>query len=356
MTQTIWLRAEVKQGERRCALTPEGAAALLEAGARVVVERSEARLFEDQAYQEVGCELVASNSWETDAPADAWILGLKELELKDTPLVHKHIYFAHAYKGQDEAPQILARFAQGGGEIMDLEFLQDENGRRVCAFGYWAGYVGAAMSVAGFYHYSQSQGPFPAQGSYNDKASYLAELRQLVDGQSEKPRALVIGALGRSGKGSVDLFEELGIEVTSWDIQETQAGGPFEAINDYDILVNCAYLAPGTKPFITEQSLGTSARLKIVSDVSCDPNNPDNPIRIYDAITYLPEPIIESRVRGIYVQAVDHLPTVLPRESSEEFAGLLLPFLLELVDPDGDHSVWDRARGFYQRAQASQQA
>ena len=59
----------------------------------------------------------------------------------------------------------------------------------------------------------------------------------------------------------------------------------------------------------------------MVSDVSCDPNNPDNPIRIYNQSTKLSKPIIESDVSGLYVQAVDHLPTVLPKESSEDFAG-----------------------------------
>ena len=34
------------------------------------------------------------------APRHCIILGIKELPEEDTPLVHQHIFFAHAYKGQ----------------------------------------------------------------------------------------------------------------------------------------------------------------------------------------------------------------------------------------------------------------
>ncbi|PMH41409.1 saccharopine dehydrogenase [Vibrio sp. 10N.286.49.B3] len=350
MKTLFWLRDEVKVGEHRTALTPAGAKALIDAGASLVVERSTTRIFADSAYQDVGCKLVDAHSW-VEAPAHAYVLGLKELAEESFALKHQHIYFAHAFKGQDEAPQILSRFQQGGGNVLDLEFLRDEQGKRVCAFGYWAGYVGAAIGFSGFVHHSRSNETYPAVSSYPDRSEYLQVLRAEMAGLSELPRVLVIGQYGRCGQGAMDLFTELGIQADGWDIAETKGGGPFKAINDYDIVVNCAYLAEGTPPFITKESLGTSPRLSIVSDVSCDPNNPDNPIRIYNQSTKLVKPIIESDVKGLYVQAVDHLPTVLPKESSEDFAGQLLPHLLTLcqeIDPQG---VWSRAEDYYREAE-----
>ena len=71
--------------------------------------------------------------------------------------------------------------------------------------------------------------------------------------------------------------------MTLWGRADTQAGGPFSAINDFDIMVNCAYLAPGTLPFVTKQSLGETPNIRIISDVSCDPNSSGNPIPIYSA-------------------------------------------------------------------------
>jgi len=35
---------------------------------------------------------------------------------------------------------VLGRYAHGGGTLLDLEFLE-KNGRRVAAFGYWAGFA-----------------------------------------------------------------------------------------------------------------------------------------------------------------------------------------------------------------------
>ena len=45
----------------------------------------------------VGCKIVEEGSW-TDAPADACIVGIKELPNDDHPLKNPHIYFGHAYK------------------------------------------------------------------------------------------------------------------------------------------------------------------------------------------------------------------------------------------------------------------
>ena len=42
---------------------------------------------------------------------------------------------------------LLSRFAAGGGALLDLEYLVDGKGRRLAAFGFWAGYLGAALAV-----------------------------------------------------------------------------------------------------------------------------------------------------------------------------------------------------------------
>ena len=79
--------------------------------------------------------LVEEGSW-PNAPADHIILGLKELEEKDPfPLKHEHVQFSHSYKDQEGWQDRLGRFAQGGGTLFDLEYLADEKGRRVAAFG-----------------------------------------------------------------------------------------------------------------------------------------------------------------------------------------------------------------------------
>lgn len=58
---------------------------------------------------------------------------------------------------------------------------------------------------------------------------------EIVKKSGKEPRVLVIGALGRCGKGAVDLCLKIGIStenVLKWDMAETAKGGPFNEIID----------------------------------------------------------------------------------------------------------------------------
>lgn len=138
----IWLRAETKPLEQRTPLTPAGAGSLLGAGFSVTVEDCPQRIFPIDEYRALSCDIAQPGTW-TGAAHGAFILGLKELPDGTFPLSHRHIYFAHVYKDQAGADENLGRFIRGGGSLYDLEFLTHENGRRVAAFGYWAGFCGA---------------------------------------------------------------------------------------------------------------------------------------------------------------------------------------------------------------------
>lgn len=346
----LWLRAETKPHEQRTPLTPEGAQELLTTPGldlQITVERCKNRVFRDEEYEAVGCKLAPFGSWR-QAPKEAIIFGLKELPEEEIPLIHRHIYFAHCYKNQRGWKDILNRFKEGNGTLYDLEFLVDENGRRVAAFGYWAGYVGAAIGLDAW-AYRQSQGTqeiFPKFTSFSRKETLIRHLKDRVEIALKRgatpPRALVIGAKGRCGTGAVDLLKAVGVEPTQWDMEETKKGGPFAEILDFDILVNSVYLRGKIAPFVTKEMLSSPGRrLSIVSDVSCDPTSPDNPLPIYNAITTFDHPatrVIEGAL-PLDVIAIDHLPSALPRESSESFGADLLPHLKSFPESP----VWTRA-------------
>ena len=136
---TLHLRAEQRPYEHR-SFSPAVIGALVSAGYPVHVERSPTsdshrRIFTDDEYSSVGATLVATNSWPSVAP-ETIVLGLKELpEEDDSPLRSDHVTFAHCFKGQGGWDRVLGRWARGGGVLYDLEFLVDEAGRRVSAFG-----------------------------------------------------------------------------------------------------------------------------------------------------------------------------------------------------------------------------
>ncbi len=341
MSTHIWLRAETKPGEARTALTPATARKLVDAGFHLTVERSDQAALPAQAFADAGCDLAAPGAWQS-APASAWILGLKELPSSNTPLAHRHIYFAHAYKQQAGWQGLLQRFQRGGGQLLDLEYLVDAQGRRLAAFGHWAGFVGAALALLTWCgRQSLQQPPLPRLHPWQDQSALLDQLNIAVAPYAEQlPRLMVIGAGGRVGRGAIDLAERMQIPVTAWDLPETKAGGPFPAILDHELFLN-AVLATGPQPpFLDAATLARGGQLAVIADVSCDPYGDCNPLPVYNECTTLDAPLI-TLPGGQHLIAIDHLPSLLPRESSEDFAGQLLPLLLQLnEDSDG---VWQRA-------------
>ena len=106
-------------------------------------------------------------------------------------------------------------------------------------------------------------------------------------------------------------------------------------------LVNSVLLGADTPPFLTNTLVDSEdRRLGVIGDVSCDPNNPGNPLPIYDRVTDFDQPVLRVRHdRPLDVIAVDHLPSLLPRESSEDFSTQLLPHLMHLA---AGSDVWQR--------------
>lgn len=341
----LWLRAEQRANEDRVGLTPEGAAQLLAKGIRVTVEESRSRALSIEGYREAGCAIAAENTW-PDAPADAIIFGLKELPEDDTPLTHRHIMFGHAFKGQHAGRRLLERFRAGGGTLYDLEYLLDADGQRVAAFGYWAGYAGAAVSLMAWA--AQAQGAIcPVVGTYPGRAVLLEDLSERMDSVGPaRPTAIVIGALGRVGTGAADLCEAVGVSVTRWDMAETSGGGPFPEILDHDIFLNCIFARPGTPVFMPRAATDQPRRLTVIGDIACDPDSDYNPVPVYESATTWSAPVTRvHRTPPLDVMAIDNLPSLLPVESSQDYAAQLLPYLLTLDRLDA--GVWARAEAVF---------
>lgn len=328
MATTFWLRAETKKNEFRRALVPQDCKKLMEYGHKVVVEDWANSIIPISEYQAVGCVVAAENSWR-QAEQDAVIVGLKALPDEVDKFVHRHIFFAHVYKEQDGWIEIMSKFKLGGGEIIDLEFMLDENNRRVCAFGYWAGYVGAALGVL----FSKAQHRETVIQKLNQK-SFFKEQKQLIEFVKSHisgagGEALVTGCRGRSGSGAMDCLQELDWSATGWDREETSAGGPFDEILNFDLFVNCVLSMEKLPPFVTKDQFDKKPfRLNMISDVSCDPDSECNMIPLYDKATVLSDPVYQVR-DNLGLVAIDNLPSILPRESSFDFSAQLVGHLLD---------------------------
>ncbi len=340
----LWVRAEQRANEERVGLTPEGVRALIDKGLRVTVEESSVRAIPIDGYREAGAEIAEENSW-PEAPRDAIIFGLKELPEDGTPLGHRHIMFGHAYKGQPAGQELLKRFKAGGGTLYDLEYLIAENGRRVAAFGYWAGFAGAAVSVKTWL--AQAHGALCGPvGVYAGRDALVDELKSELAAVSGRPDVIVIGALGRVGTGASDLCTELGLGVTKWDMAETASGGPFPEVLEHEIFLNCILANEGCPVFVPASAKTAARRLSVIGDIACDPTSDFSPIKVYDRTTSWAAPALRVASDPVLdVTAIDNLPSMLPVESSIDYAGQLLPSLLALTDID--EGVWARAKAFF---------
>lgn len=341
----LWVRAESRDHEQRVGITPDGVRALIGKGFRVTVEDSDSRAIAAPGYRDAGAEIAAAHSW-PQAPEDAIIFGLKELPDDGTPLPHRHIMFGHAFKGQPAGRVLLDRFKAGGGALFDLEYLVDEDGRRVAAFGYWAGFAGAAVALK-CWAAQQSGGIAAPVSVYGSSDALVAALGAELP-KSARPNAIVIGALGRVGSGAADLCGQLGVTVTKWDMAETASGGPFPEILDHEIFLNCILARPGTPVFVPEEAKTQERALRVIGDIACDPDSDFSPIKVYDRVTTWDAPALRvHEAPPLDVTAIDNLPSMLPLESSEDFAQQLLPHLAALDDLGA--GVWGRAKAVFDK-------
>jgi len=354
----IWLRRESRLTERRTPLLPQGALRLINEGHSVVIEKSRKRIIADSAYADVGCRMVDGCSW-PDAPKGAIILGLKELPEEPDHLHHNHIYFAHAFKAQNGWQKLLSRFKAGGGSLLDIEYMTGQDGRRVAAFGFWAGYMGAALALIHWQNQQsgqQSGAPrFLDSGLQPfDTANLLNDAIKQADISGKKPKVLIIGAGGRAGKGALEIIKKYRFQVTCWGRDQTD-NIDRAALLDHDILINCACITGNIPAFLRREDLTEAARLSLVVDVACDPFSSFNPIALYENPTTWEKPYLTvegvSAAKTIDIIAIDNLPSLLPREASYEFARLLLPHLLTLDRRDHD-PIWSAARTRFEVALA----
>ncbi|MFP7672897.1 saccharopine dehydrogenase [Marivita sp. S0852] len=334
----LWVRAESRDNEERVGIMPDGVAELIAQGMRVTVEDSDTRCVPIDHFRAAGADIAPNGTW-VRAPKDAIVFGLKELPDDGSALRHRHIMFGHAYKGQPAGQRLLARFKAGGGTLYDLEYLENPEGRRVAAFGYWAGYAGAAVSLLAFA--AQDHGTCPPVSTWASSEAMRADVAAALDGAT--PDALVIGALGRVGTGACDLCEAVGLSVTKWDLTETAHGGPFPEVLNHTLFFNCILARPGTPVFVPADTCSRDRALRVIGDIACDPDSDFSPIKVYDAATSWTEPVTRvCHAPPLDVMAIDNLPSLMPRESSEDFASQLLPHLKTLDSPE--RGVWGRAK------------
>lgn len=138
----------------------------------------------------------------------------------------------------------------------------------------------------------------------------------------------------------------MGVGVTRWDIEETRGGGPFPEILQHEIFVNAILAMPGCPVFVPADAVNPGRALSVIGDVACDPGSEFSPIKVYDHTTDWAHPALRVADKPpLDVMAIDNLPSLLPRESSQDYAAQLLPVLAQLTEIDA--GPWGRAHEIF---------
>ena len=102
--------------------------------------------------------------------------------------------FGHAFKGQVSGKKLLKKFKSGGGTLYDIEYLTQETEKRIAAFGYWAGFVGAFVTLKVWISQNKKKecGPLTA---FSDKNKLLEEPEQnsIIEEKSHQEQQKLYG-------------------------------------------------------------------------------------------------------------------------------------------------------------------
>ena len=113
------------------------------------------------------------------------------------------------------------------------------------------------------------------------------------------------------------------------------------------MLLNCMYWDKRYPRIVTKDFLETlytagEPKLKVIGDISCDPDGSiecthkgteiEDPVFVYNPSTR--QPAMGFAGHGLLIMAVDILPSELPREASMGFGDALFPYIKAIAETD----------------------
>jgi len=351
------LRETKNPPDRRVVVSPKEAKLMTEKFSNIdlYIQTSDYRCFKNEEYAELGLKLV-----EDVSDCDI-LMGVKEVAIDHLVPNKKCLFFSHTAKEQDYNRPLLQAILKNKIQIIDHEYLTDQNGMRLVAFGRWAGLVGA---YNGLLAYGEKSGKYQLK-----KANQCHDLEELNEELkkvklADDLKVLITGG-GRVAHGAMEILDKVsGIEkitaqqyltkkydhpvyaqIDPWDYLERNDELPFDfkyfikhpdkhtsTFKPYtkvtDIFIACHFWDENSPVFMTKDDMREDDfKISLIADVSCDIDGPIpstvRPSTIAEPL-YGYNPKTEKEV-GAYdegavtVMAVDNLPGELPRNASVDF-------------------------------------
>ena len=373
----------IKEGkiptDRRVPLSPAQARQVKDSfNVDLVVQSSEIRCFPDSDYQDMGIRIV-------DSVEDCdIILGVKEVPINMLATGKTHFFFSHTIKKQEYNRDLLRAILEKQVTLIDWETLTNENGKRIIAFGRWAGIVGA---YNGLWTFGKRYNLFELRRAH--ECFDYADLKTEYEKIQLPPIKIALTGGGRVTKGSMEVLLGAGIrQVTPHDFLEKRfdepvftqlntrdynrriGGGEFHRSEFYqnpkkyesdfekftkvtDLLIAGAFWDPAAPVlFHREDIVKDDFDIRVIADITCDiegsipstkqPSTIEDPIYDYNPTDDLVEQALSDE-GNITVMAVDNLPCELPRDASESFGNELINNVLPELLGNDENRVIERA-------------
>lgn len=366
--------------DKRTPFTPGQAATIQKDFPSITIHAQESkfRCFSDSEYHAQGIDVVSAVD-----NCDV-LMGIKEVPVSALIPEKTYFFFSHTLKKQPHNRKLLQEILKKRITLIDYEALTDQHGKRLVAFGRFAGIVGAYNALL---FYGRRTGQYRLKRAF--QCFDIAELKHELQKVRLPAIKIVLTGSGRVGNGAIEILEAAGIrktdphpflertydypvytQLSSADYHQRKDGGPFNREDFHknptlytstfvrfahrtDILIAGAYWDPAAPVLFSERDMNApDFRIKMIADISCDingsipstkkPSSISDPVYDYNPETgKLEKPF--SSDKAITVMAIDNLPCELPRDASTNFgADLIRHVIPRLTGPDED-KVLERA-------------
>lgn len=351
--------------DARVPLTPAQCAQIIQqTPISVVVQPAPTRSYSDPEY------LNANVPMQTDLSDCEILMGVKEVPIAQLIPEKTYFFFSHTIKKQTYNRKLLQTILEKKIRLIDYEVLTDHHGRRLIAFGRFAGMVGAHNAL---YTYAQRTGAFQLKRMFECRD--YQEAQEIYKTLQLPPLRIVLTGTGRVGSGAARVLLDMGIEkVSPEDFLHrayphavfTQLQVPYYVArrsdngfnkHEYykhpdryksifapfteksDIFINGIYWdnrAPAF--FTTEEMAKPTFNIQVIADVTCD-IAPESSIPSTLRASTIAEPIFgydpqtgqESAPHLPHVidmMTIDNLPNELPRDASQAFGQQFMEHIL----------------------------
>ncbi len=399
MNKCIGIRHEDKYLlERRAPLSPAHVRKLIrENNLKIVVQKSEKRVFSDQEYEASGA-LLSDNL--SECPV---IFGVKEVPESSFESKKTYVFFSHVIKGQLYNMPMLKQMMARECNLIDYEKIEDEMGRRLIFFGRYAGLAGMINTLWALGKRLKAKGVETPFNRLRQASAYccLDEAKEAIsavgfeiakNGVPKEMQPLVVGftGYGNVSKGAQEILHLLPVKEISPEallklekqkdlpsnmlfktvFMEKHISTPVDDsssfdLNDYyknphryknqfekyipylSVLVNGMYWDDRYPKLITNKYLQKlyskcDPKLQVIGDITCDI---DGSIESTAKAAPIDEPVFVYNPfdktinngfegKGICSMTVDILPAELPKEASESFGDALFPFVDAIAEAD----------------------